>query len=147
MATIDLSGEPDRATKAKYQRRIEFASRFRFKHNRVPTLDELDAVEPLEFDLHRSVQAREVWQERNQKRKALNGGIIGIIYAHDTRRWVTQIKSRSGQPLRSYYSTALEAAKKYNEWAATENGDLAVYCDLEAAKRLDERMSALDTSR
>lgn len=147
MATIDLSGEPDRATKAKYQRRIEFASRFRFKHNRVPTLDELDAVEPLEFDLHRSVQAREVWQKRNQNRKDKSGGIIGISYSAIDRRWSCQIKSRSGQPLRRYYSTALEAAKKYNEWAATENGDLAVYCDLDAAKRLDERMAALDTSR
>lgn len=142
MATIDL-GEPSKEMRRAFDARIKFAATFRIEHNRIPTSEELDSIAPIDEDIHRSIKMRIVWQERNQKRKALNGGIIGIIYAYDTRRWVAQIKSKSGQPLRSYHATALEAAKKYNQWAANENGDLAVYCDLEAAKRLDARLAAI----
>jgi len=138
--------EPSQGMREALDARIKFAASFRFEHNRIPTDAELDSAVPMQAVKLRCRDG-DVIQKRLNRCKTKKGGVIGICYDPEKGRWIASISRGRGTDVVARCLTAVEAAQQYNKAARRIRGKFAVYCDLEAAERLDERMSALDTSR
>ena len=138
--------ETSQEMRKAFDARIKFASAFRLEHNRIPTDEELDIAAPVQLVKLRCRDG-DVIQKRLNRWKTENDGVIGIYYDPGKGRWLASISKGRGTDVVARCLTAVEAAKQYNKAARRIRGKFAVYCDLEAAKRLDERMAALDTSR
>jgi len=143
MAELQSAIQAEKDLQQRISRRIEFAARFRIENNRLPTDEELDKHCIIKGSLANMEVPKELWRQRSESRKKKAGGIIGITYCPQYRIWRAQIAAKFGRHVQSRHNTALEAAMAYNRLAAQYRGKDAVFCDLDAAEKLDQQRSIL----
>ena len=133
----ELDKEYTETERRRIGKRIEFASLFRLQHNRFPTEKELDDHCPLVQAVNTQANARKSWHSKMSRIKLRQGGLIGV--SKYLGRWRARITDDRRRTAESYHSSALAAAKAYNAMAAKYRKEYAVFCDLDAALKLDHQ--------